>query len=498
MPGPRGRKDRSGRRDRRGPGGLRRLFWVAAIVLVVVVVAVAAGCGGLPSSSGATPSEDGAGTQAARPSPSPSPVDDDAGSPSPAAAPELVFSDPEFAFELRRTMAAIYAGEADLGECLATARRIKDGDFESWYAEWYATAQDMRAMGDRALAAGHEVTAREAYYRAATYYRTAEFFLHGDPSDHRIVRTWRKGRDAFVAAAGLDTIPFERVRIPYQDTTLPGYFYRPTAPTAPRPLLILQTGFDGCQEELHPYALAALRRGYNVLTFEGPGQGQVIRIQHIGFRADWEVVVRQVVDYAVDRPDVDPERIALWGISLGGYLAPRAAGYEHRLAAVIADGAIYDVAASLLAGLKANKVVPDSMTEAQLRDYLGGDPKEFNEGIRAAMAQSTAVRWQNEHGMFVFRAKSPALFWAQYAAFSQKESAPKVRCPTLVCYAEADSFDPQGVQAKRVYRHLTCPKTLMRFSQRYEAGYHCQLGAFAVSWGRKFDWLDRTLSVQTD
>ena len=141
------------------------------------------------------------------------------------SCPELIFSDPEFAFELRRTISAVYSAEADIGECLYTASRIKDGDMDSWYHEWYSTAEYFRKLGDDSLSQGYDVSARESYYRAATYYRTAEFFLHGNPSDPRILETWTKSRDLFIKAAQLDTIPFEEVKIAYTDTTLPGYFY---------------------------------------------------------------------------------------------------------------------------------------------------------------------------------------------------------------------------------------------------------------------------------
>ncbi len=307
----------------------------------------------------------------------PSPTATPSATPQPTAspAPELIFSDPEFAFELRRTMSAIYSGEADLGECLATAKRITEGDFESWYTEWKATADHFKGVADKARADRHLVTARDAYYRIATYYRTAEFFLHGDPTDPRIIATWRKSRDAFVTAAKLDTrVHFEAVWIPYDKTKLPGYFYAAksgsTYRAEKRPLLIIQTGFDGCQEELHPYAVAAVERGYNVLSFEGPGQGQVIRVQGLPMRRDWEHVVRQIVDYAVARRDVDRKRIALWGISLGGYLAPRAAAFDHRIAACVADAGIYDIGEILLGHLKEGQDVPASMTETELHDWL--------------------------------------------------------------------------------------------------------------------------------
>ena len=94
----------------------------------------------------------------------------------------------------------------------------------------------------------------------------------------------------------------------------------------PRPTLIVHGGFDSTLEELYTSTAApALERGYNCLTFEGPGQGGVIRKQKIPFRHDWERVVTPVVDYALTRSEViDPTCIALMGISMGGYLAARA------------------------------------------------------------------------------------------------------------------------------------------------------------------------------
>ncbi|MDP2797540.1 MAG: alpha/beta fold hydrolase [Methanoregula sp.] len=444
------------------------------IVSIAAILAISAGC--------TEPIPEASPSLAVTPAPS-----------SGCDCPALVFKDPEFAFELKRTLAAAYAGEADIRECLATASRITEGDFESWYSEWKKTADHFRAEGNKSLAAGHNVTAREAYYRAATYYRTAEFFLHGNPSDPRIVETWGKSRDAFCDAIALDTVPYEIVAIPYENTTLPGYFYKVDNSGKARPLLIVQTGFDGCQEELHPYAMEGIKRGYNVLTFEGPGQGEVIRVQHLPFRADWENVITPVVDYAVSQPDVDRNRIALWGISLGGYLAPRGAAYEPRIKALIADAGTYDTGLNLLYGMQKSGGPAANLTEKELQEWLLTDPKEFNTAMRQAMAKDTGTRWLDEHGMFVFNASSPAFFWAKWMDMTMEGSTEKIRCPTLVTAGAADHFDPGAVQAKLLYDHLTCDKELMVYSDEFGAGSHCQLGAFAQSFAGKFDWLDRVM-----
>jgi dienelactone hydrolase len=366
---------------------------------------------------------------------------------------------------------------------------------EDWFREWYATAEHFSREGDDSLASGHDVSAREAYYRASTYYRTSEFFLHGNPADPRILEAWTKSRDLFIKAAKMDTMPFEEVKIIYEGTTLPGYFYSVDRSGKARPLLIIQTGFDGCQEELHPYAIAGIKRGYNVLTFEGPGQGAVIRTQQIPFRPDWEKVGTPVIDYTVSRSDVDRSRIALWGISLGGYLAPRAAAYEHRIAAVIADGATYDVGYNVMQSLKQAGGAAASIGREELKAYLQTDPTEFNQSVRAHMKMNTKERWLNEHGMFAFKAGSPALFMAKWMEFTLEGVAEKISCPVLLCYSATDSFDPGGAQAKMLYDHLKSEKTLMAFSEEYGAGYHCQMAAWAQSFAGKFNWLDDKLRI---
>ena len=247
-----------------------------------------------------------------------------------AAGPHLVFSNPNYDFELLRAIGYTLSNGADINECLKTARAIKQGDKESWYENWHTLAQRILAMGRTSLEAGHKISAREAFLRASNYFRVAEFYLHGNPKDPRILETWGQSRDCFRKAARLLDNPVEVIKIPYEKTTLPGYFLRPDNTGKKRKTLILQTGFDGTGEELYfSTGFFVLKRGYNVLIFEGPGQGGALREQHLHFRPDWEKVVTPVVDYALSRPEIDPKRLALAGFSMGGYLAPRGAAFEQ-------------------------------------------------------------------------------------------------------------------------------------------------------------------------
>lgn len=119
------------------------------------------------------------------------------------------------------------------------------------------------------------------------------------------------------------TTPVDVVEIPFEDLTLPGYHFRVADDGRRRPTVILCNGYDGTVEELYFFnARAALDRGFDVLAFDGPGQGSVLVEQGVHLRPDWENVVAPVVDWLLERPTVDPDRIALIGLSLGGYLAP--------------------------------------------------------------------------------------------------------------------------------------------------------------------------------
>ena len=87
------------------------------------------------------------------------------------------------------------------------------------------------------------------------------------------------------------------------------------------------------KEEMDFYETLLLDRGMATLPFDGPGQGEAE--YDLPIRGDFEVPVKAVVDYIESRPDLDASRVAIMGVSLGGYYAARAAAFEKRLKACL-------------------------------------------------------------------------------------------------------------------------------------------------------------------
>ncbi|WP_432026310.1 alpha/beta hydrolase family protein [Streptomyces sp. 1222.5] len=402
---------------------------------------------------------------------------------------QLLFPDNiQFWYETLRSMSHIAYGGADFGEVVSTGERITEGDYDSWYVEWLATADRVSEEAEKALAAGHRVSARDGFLRASNYYRSAEFFLHGHPSDPRHDHAYDRSVACFRAAAALFTPVIEPVEIPYEDTTLPGYLYRVDDSGAPRPTLIMHNGFDGTAEELHFFgAMAGIERGYNVLTFDGPGMPGPRHHQGLVFRPDWENVITPVVDFAETLPEVDNSRVALLGLSMGGILAPRAAAFEHRLAALIAVDGLYDL------GQTSVRNIPGTREEAERLLRAQAAP-ELDAALEQIMTRDPIARWAINHGMYVMGVDTPRAFNASYLDYTlQGGIAEQIQCPTLVCDAEEDMFF-KG-QPEQLYDHLTCPKTLMTFTAEEGAGAHCHPGAMRLSIARIYDWLDDTLAA---
>jgi alpha-beta hydrolase superfamily lysophospholipase len=363
--------------------------------------------------------------------------------------------DYQWSFQLVRGMATAPWGGAEVGECLATAARITPGDYDGWHAEWLQTAERVEALGHEAEDRNQPVAARDAFGRASQYYRLAEFFL--EPGDERKPSSYQRLHAAFRAYLPYAPVPPEPVEIPYRDTALPGLFVprRRHSPGTPAPTVIVTGGLESLAEEVYFAAAMALSEwGFHAFVLDGPGQGESLRWRSIPAVAEFETAVTPAVDALQARGDVDPDRIALVGFSLGGYYVTRAAAFEHRLAALVIWGAQWDY------GAVWQTREDDHPLARHLRMILGTD----------TMAEA-------RH---------------KVAAFRVGDVVGDIRCPTLVTHGQHDEHVPVD-HAHRTYEALRCPKDLKVFTSEEGGSAHCQWDNLRVAHKTMFGWLSDAL-----
>lgn len=247
-------------------------------------------------------------------------------------------ADQDMARQLERTLIGAYADAADLGEALAVAERAAAGDYDQWHDEWSRVAAAAHTAGNDAAVRGHSALAVRGYLRAAEYHRQSYFFLRHDLADRRVQSGWNAQREAFRLALPLLRFRAEAVMIPYTPVPMPGYLFRPAPDAGQLPTVVFTGGFDGTAEELHKYGMRIpVELGWNALGFDGPGQGGMLVEHGVTMRPDFENVLTPVIDWLLQQPFTDPDRVMLVGRSLGGYLAPRGASGEGRIAGLICD-----------------------------------------------------------------------------------------------------------------------------------------------------------------
>jgi hypothetical protein len=390
------------------------------------------------------------------------------------------FQDPVLDSVVLHYLGQAWHQSADVGEVLETASRIDESDPASWLNEWRKTAERLGAQAQRSEGAGHPLSAAQAYLRSATYYRAA---LHHapDPASPVIQELAQREVTAFKKFLALSHSPCEAVQIPYEATTLPAYFCKSPAATGPAAVLLFQEGRDGWAEDGRFIADEAMKRGFHVLLFDGPGMGQVIRLQGLPFRPDWEHVVGPVVDYAISRPEVDPARIGYLAVSMGGFLGPKAAAHEHRIKVLIANPGVLSWAAIYEGFL--------DQLDPSLLPLLDTNEAEFNARIQQYMDASSFLRWGMLDSMWHHGVGTPAALIRELRKYQLGASAAEITAHTLVVDAEAEEWG----QSQAFFDALNAPKDYLLFTAEETAQFHVQPGAAGIATIHLLDWLDGAL-----
>ena len=385
----------------------------------------------------------------------------------------------------RWPLAYTSAGGPELAEVLAIGERVAKGDDVAFAGAFRQAGEVNVARAAEAESAGHRHTASDLYLRASALFGTALHPLYGAPVDPLLLQIFERQSEAFARGLELLRVPAIPLAIPCDGVTLPGYLIpaQHATPGTVRPLIIFANGYDATMPDVYfASAVAATRRGYHALLFDGPGQGAVLYQQGVPMRPDWETVVSAVIDVVEQLPTVDPRRIVISGWSLGGYLSPRAASGEHRLAACIADPGQWDLGASVASFARALGAPPAQVADLSLLS------EEFLEGMQQVIDADRRLRWSIvQRGFWVNGVDTLRDFIQVTRRYSLVGREADIRCPTLITLAEAD---PLAASAEALFDQLTCEKTLMRFTDTDAAAEHCEMGNRSLLNLRVLDWLD--------
>ena len=427
------------------------------------------------------------------------------GGPQPGAVPAAqgggiqLFEDTTLNFQALYGLGSAGYGSSEVGEMSVAvdATNAAGPGVASFSNAFRSVADQVSQSAHAALRAGRPVTARSRFLRAAEYYAQSLFFVLGtdDPGSERDL--FATMRDNWEKAGKLFDPRIEKVRIPYQRSSMPGYFLRPDNSGRRRPTVIVNNGSDGQSIEIYPFGpAAAVERGWNALILEGPGQGAMLFEREIPFRPDWEKVITPVVDYLVDRDDVDRDRIALTGWSMAGELVTRAAAFERRLAAVVADPGSVDTFRAW-GQLQSVADAGDAATVNAIwqNEIAPGLPPDqvFMLKKRGEIFSKQALQQARQGQLFTdFAAVADV---AKRIKVSD-EVIRRVRAPMLVVDYELEQFYPG--QAQELFDKLRSPKDLVSLGAANGAQYHCAPMAPQYRNEVVFDWLEDKLDIKSE
>ena len=222
-------------------------------------------------------------------------------------------------------------------------KNVEPGDKAAWERAWLELAEKTEARAKEALAAGRQRTAKQYYFHASNYYRMSDVLLTiADEAKRR--QRFRQAQDNFRTAAKLNESTIEVVTVRCGSEEYDGYFCHPVNPKPGKwPAVLFLGGADAYAEEIYFGGKQMLERGWAMLLVDTPGRGSSIYLKGIKTRPDYEVPGKACIDYLVSRPEVNADRVALLGISMAGYYAPRVAAFEKRIRALIAWSGCYSV-----------------------------------------------------------------------------------------------------------------------------------------------------------
>jgi dienelactone hydrolase len=334
---------------------------------------------------------------------------------------------------------------------------------EAWYESWKRVAEHVEKLAQIDKKAEHPLSAGRKYLRACVYYLLADRMVSN--LDPRKVKIYLQALRAFKEGVTLKRDRVEFVEVPFQGASLPALFV-PAVGEGPAPCIIHFDGFDVLKETLYLNNVgdAFRRRGVSLLIVDHPGVGEALRLRNMCASPETEIPAAACVDYLERRSDVDPKRIGIMAVSLGGYYAPRAAAFEKRLKCCVAWGGIWDAGKQLEDAFVTGPGKTRSVPSFQLLWVFG--KKTVEDALQVAKRMTL------------------------------EGVAEKITCPLLVMHGENDRQVPLFNAEKTIKAAVNSPGRKLKVFTVDEGGAeHCQVdnGTLAIDYAA--DWVAETLGA---
>lgn len=351
-------------------------------------------------------------------------------------------------------------GGSEISEVDRLGRKLRDhvGDDEVWFSVLCEGGDILYQRSQESETKGHKLTAASTYLRACSHYQHAEHFRQ--PKDDQAITVFRRSLECFRRYAELTDRPrIEFVDLPFDGGAFPAIYVHAENTTAKRtPAIVRFPGFDTQKELQFLRGVTDItRRGISVLIVDGPGSGEALRFRGLHLHHEYEVAGSAAVNYLETRADVDPERIGIVALSLGGYFAPRCAAFDPRFKACVVWGAIWDY------------------HEVWQRRI---------ERLRKASLSVPA-----EHLLWVTGASTFDDAMKKLEGFRLDGVAQRVQCPVLLTHGTEDEQVPLEDAHKLFHALGSKDKTLRIFDAEEGGAQHCQRDYLTLVCTTIADWL---------
>lgn len=343
--------------------------------------------------------------------------------------------------------------------------------------------QNSKDWKEQLIRLGDEAMQEERTENAIAYYRMSEFFMYdGDPDKKKYYQMatelFYEYYSAYFEPGRQGEAPIiERFSVPYEEVSLPVMHVKPEGES--KGILLLHGGNDSYFEEFFFPILYLRQKGYEVYLFEGPGQGGVVRIQNKHFTHEWEKPVKSILDY------FRLENVTIIGVSLGGYLAPRAAAFDKRISKVAA----WSVFPCFL-----DVIIGDEPASIQKLFYFLMKIKArviINMIFNNEAKKLPVIDWGLKHGMYAYEADSAYEYARKLKLYDLAPVAEKIDQDILIMGANRDHFIDYRMIGKEINMLKNVRSLTFRlFTDKEQAQDHCNCGNTRLALDTICAWIE--------